>query len=83
MILLEDVVEVPDLDAPVQAGGDDAVVSARCQWDHVQDPLEMRRHDLAEPLCLQGPDIQLLPNNFLFGPWFSYKYRKRLRLFQF
>ena len=41
MILLKDVVEVPDLDAPVQAGGDDAVISASSQRDHVQDSLEM------------------------------------------
>ena len=61
MILLEDVVEVPDLDAPVQAGGDDAVVSASSQGDHVQDSLEMSRDHLAESLRVQGPDIQLLP----------------------
>ena len=41
VILLEDVVEVPDLDTPVQAGGDDAVISASSQRDHVQDSLEM------------------------------------------
>ena len=35
MILLEDVVQVPDLDAPVQAGGDDAVVPAGGQRDDV------------------------------------------------
>ena len=61
MILLEDVVEVPDLDAPVQTGGDDAVVSASCQWNHVQDSLEVSRHNLAQPFRLQGPDVKLLP----------------------
>ena len=57
VILLEDVVEVPDLDTPVQTGGDDAVVSSSCQWNHVQDSLEMSRHYLAQPLRIQRPDI--------------------------
>ena len=61
MVLLEDVVEVPDLDAPVQAGGDDAVLSAGGQRDHVQNSLEMSRDHLAESLRLHGPDVKFLP----------------------
>ena len=60
MVLLEDVVEVPDLDAPVEAGGDDAVLSAG-QRDDVQDSLEVSGDDLAESLSLHGPDVKLLP----------------------
>ena len=46
VVLLEDVVEVPDLDAAVQGGGDHQVVPPRHQGHHVQDTLEVGRDHL-------------------------------------
>ena len=39
-LLLKDVVEVPDLDAPVDGGGDDTVVSANHQRLDLNNSLE-------------------------------------------
>ena len=46
VVLLEDVVEVPDLDAAVQGGGEHQVVPPRHQGHHVQDTLEVGRDNL-------------------------------------
>ena len=46
VVLLEDVVEVPDLDAAVQGGADHQVVTPRHQRHHVQDTLEVGRDNL-------------------------------------
>ena len=60
-LLLEDVVQVPDLDAPVDGGGDDLVVGADHQGLDLHDPLEVGRHPLDEGPVLHVPDQQLLP----------------------
>ena len=54
VVLLEDVVEVPDLDAAVQGGGDHQVVPPRHQGHHVQDTLEVRRDNLHQSGASMG-----------------------------
>ena len=46
VILLEDVIEVPDLDAPVDGRGDDWVLSAHNQALDVHNTLEVGVQDL-------------------------------------
>ena len=43
-LLLKDVVEVPDLDAPVDGGSNDTVVSANHQRLDLHNSLERRRY---------------------------------------
>ena len=62
VILLEDVVEVPDLDAPVDGGGDDGVLSADNQALDVYNALEMGVQHFGQLLCLHVPNIELLPD---------------------
>ena len=59
-LLLEYVVEVPDLDAPVDGGGDDLVVGSDHQGLDLHDPLEVSRHPLDEGAVIHVPDQQLL-----------------------
>ena len=63
VILFKDVVEVPDLDAPVDGGGDDGVLSAHHQTLDIHNALEMGVQHLGQLLRLHVPDIELLPDS--------------------
>ena len=59
-LLLKDVVQVPDLDAAVDGGGDDLVVGAHHQRLYIHDSLKMCSHPLDEVPRLHVPNQQLL-----------------------
>ena len=62
-LLLEDVVQVPDLDAPVDGRGDDLIVGANHQGLDLDNPLEVGRHPLDHVPGLHVPHKQLLSDN--------------------